>query len=296
MKQERKNYIFDRLMAIRIKIETSSIPSPSYINEKIGECHVAIEEVERFNIEVSKEISITTQAFNSASSEYNMKKQTLLTENKEVLSFQNIKDREAKANSFLKQELETVTSLENEVEDLNNLLKVINLKIKNLNRINTDIKMQLRLLEAQIKLGGGPGSDVATKSLIEEMSKGISNSDSFEDVSSRETVENIMDPTKPIDVEDLLKEEDVLEENNNSDDEEVEPEINSENIEIWDGPQEEVEISTEEPIIDLDKNLNVDLNVDKIEEPVVQNMNKQKNTYDPMDLDDLLDLIQKKES
>lgn len=196
MELEYKNKIYDRLLAIKLKMEIQAIPNPQYINEKIGECHVYIEEVERFSIEVCKEISIIQQVFNNAMAEYEIRKESLLIR-EDIKNLPNIKDREAHANILLSKERERTKEYQNELNDLNNLLKVTNLKIKNLNRANADIKVQLRLLEAQIKLGAGPTTDIAVKSLMEEMKKSQIDDDSFKEVSTKIIEEQTLDPSVP---------------------------------------------------------------------------------------------------
>jgi hypothetical protein len=205
MEQEKKNKIYDRLLEIKIKIEFQEIPSPQYINEKIGECHLFIEEVERYSIEISKEISVLSQAFNNAVSEYEYKKEQLF-EAEDIKILPSIKDRESRADSRLRAERNKILCYKNELTDLNNLLKQLNLKIRNLNRVNTDIKIQIRILEAQIKMGGS-GSNEATRSLVAEMRKGISIEDVFEDSSSEITPSQVEDPSEPLDVNGLISNE-----------------------------------------------------------------------------------------
>jgi hypothetical protein len=206
MEQENKNKIYDRLLGIKIRIEFQDIPSPHYINEKIGECHLFIEEVERYSIEISKEISVLSQAFNNAVSEYEYKKE-LLFETEDIKNLPSIKDRESRADSKLKTERSKILSYKNELTDLNNLLKQLNLKIRNLNRVNADIKMQIRILEAQIKMGGQAGTNDVTRSLVAEMRKGISVEDMFEGASSETTSSQVEDPSEPLDVDGLISNE-----------------------------------------------------------------------------------------
>jgi len=204
MEEKYRNKIYDRLLSMKVDIEMKSFPHPQYINEKIGQCHVYIDEVERYSIETSKEISIKQQAVNNAEADYDTKKEELLINNDDIKKLPNIRDREAKANSMLKEELKSIRGYINDLTDLNNLLKSINLKIKNLNRTNADIKMMVRVMESQIKLGIAPDTDKVTQSLIQEMDKGINNSDSFEDVEVEESEEDVIDPTEDLDINELL--------------------------------------------------------------------------------------------
>jgi len=199
------NKVYNRLLEINIAIDPNPIPNPVYINQKIGECHAFIEEVEKLSINASKETSILQRALNDALAAYESEKEALISTHDEIRSLPNIKDREARANSFLKSKLSEINSLKNELSDLNNLSKAINLKLKNLNRANSDIKLQLRLMESQIKLGSSPVSDAAAKSLMEEFQKSTMNQDSFKDSETESEHVTVLDPTSPIDTDALLQ-------------------------------------------------------------------------------------------
>jgi len=199
-----KNRIYDRLLEISVKFQVQDIPDPQYINESIAQCHFFIEEVEHYNIEISKEISLQQQALNNAIADYDYKREKHLTQNEEIKNLPSIKDREAKANIILNDEIQNIKHYQNEVNDLNNLLKAVNLKLKNLNRCNSDIKMQLRVLEARLKLGSGPESESAYKSLAEEFKKSLKNEDSFKENKTEITKEQIQDPSVPLNIDNLL--------------------------------------------------------------------------------------------
>jgi hypothetical protein len=206
MNIEKRNSIYDRLLAITIKLEAVNIPDPRYINQKIGECHAFIEEVEHYCIEVSREVSVLEQALNNSTGEYEAKKEALLMR-EDIMALPSIRDREAKANQHLKEELERVKTYKNELTAMARLEKDIHVKMRNLDRVNKSIKDQLRLMEAQMRImGNAPGGaiDVASKSLIDEFKKSMTNTDSFENSSSSVTEEQIVDPTIPLDVNNLL--------------------------------------------------------------------------------------------
>jgi hypothetical protein len=122
-----------------------------------------------------------------------------MTTDEDIKDRPNIKDREALANSKLKNELLEVQKYANDLSDLNNLLRAVSLKLRNLSRTNTDIKMQLRVMEAQIKLGTPSNTDSVTKGLIDELSKGI-----FEDSETTTEEMSVADPSEPLDVNKLL--------------------------------------------------------------------------------------------
>jgi hypothetical protein len=200
MKDQEKNSIYDRLFSMVITIETKNIPDPRYISEKIGECHISIEEVEKFYIHVSKELSVLRRALNNSESAFEQAKDKLLSSDPEILAVAHARDREARANTCLKNEINEIKNYKNEVEDLEGLLGVINVKLRNLARLNMDIKAQLRLMESQIKLGSLPITDDSVKNLMAELSK----SDLFQNAQTKIEESVAQDPTQPLDINSLL--------------------------------------------------------------------------------------------
>lgn len=198
-----KNQIYDRLLDIHFEIVFKQNPDPTYINQKIGECHVYIEEVEKMHIRVSKEQSIVQRALNNALSAFDSDKDRLMSEDPEIKEKPSIRDREAAANGKLRDQLKDIKELQNEVSDLNNLSKAVNLKIKNLNRANNDIRMQLRIMEAQVKLGVPRADDSAARSLMKELNKSTIGRDSFEGAETKAEETSVVDPTEKLDIDKL---------------------------------------------------------------------------------------------
>jgi hypothetical protein len=200
--------IYDRLLAIKIKLDASTIPDPKYINQKIGECHAYMEEVEHTSIDVSRETSVLEQAYNNAVAAYESKREELLSRDA-IQSLPNIRDREARANQHLKIEIERIRDYKNELTAMVRLEKDLHVKMKNLDRVNKDIKSLQRVMESQMRLmsNAPSGVDMATKSLIDEFKKSMSNTDSFANSSTTTSEEQIVDPTTPLDVNNLLTED-----------------------------------------------------------------------------------------
>jgi hypothetical protein len=286
-----KGSIYDRLLAIHVAIDPDPNPSPGYINTKIWECHRYIEEVERYHIQISRETSVLQQALNNAEAEYQTKKGAMLGL-ESIRCLPSAAEREAKANQQLKEETEKIKSLKNSVGDLDNLLRAVVLKLKNLNRLNGDIRLQVRILESQIKLNTAPKDDPVTRGLLAEMNKGIAGTDSFMDAESTQDESVTVDPTAPLDVDDLLGSspetsepsdpntllapaidpvtaaeaeaaeaaDAVAAEANDADDEGVAEEeeedpyaIPLEDIPVWSPPSSDEEAPRVDPVVDLDQ-------------------------------------------
>lgn len=205
MEQKRKDEIYSRLLSIKFSIEMKAFPDPSYINERLGQCHVFIEEIERVIIELSKELSVLQQALNNAIAGYESKKEGLITSDDDIRSLPSIKDREARANSLLRHELDLIRQYKNEETNINNLLKVSYLKNRNLNRANQDIKMQLRILESQLKLGTPAITDNITKNFLEELNRSNFDKDTFQNAETSVSQEIVADPTEALNINELIE-------------------------------------------------------------------------------------------
>lgn len=244
MNAEKRDRIYNRLLALKLKIDVAGIPNPRYLNEKLGECRVFMDEIERYNIETYQALSAIQQALNTATADYETKQEGLLC-TEDIKSLPSDKTREAKVNNLLKAEIAIIKGYQNELQALNYLLKAINLKNKNLASDNADIKSHIKIMEAQIRLGTGSIADPAIRSLLEEFKKSNFNKDSFEGVTSTITQEEIVDPSSPIDVNNLLRqgegadlpqinpsEEEFLSENMTDPDPILDPENNGEDPEV----------------------------------------------------------------
>lgn len=244
MNAQEQNNIYERLLEIKVDIDVDldQIPKPQYINMKIGQCHTFIEEVEKYSIRVNREMSVLQRVLNDTEAEYEAKLDSLISDDEDIQSLPSIKDREAKAKGMLRDDLSKIKEYKNNLSDINNLSKAINLKLKNLNRANTDIKIQMRLMESQLKIG--PMDETAAKSLMEEMKKGIYGKDSFEDAEVESEEINIADPSEELDIENVLGKE------------YTEPDISMEDSENIISPEE---YEKESKVVDLDKVLDTNI-------------------------------------
>lgn len=220
MNTDQISQIYDRLLNIKVEIDPVPSPDPRQLNTKIAEVHIFIDEVEKHYIRVSKEISVVQRTLNDCAAAYESKKEEIISNNLEVKELPSIKDREARANQMIKEDRQKIKGYENELNDLNNLLRAINLKLKNLNRTNGDIRNQIRVMEAQIRLGVPPINDEGARSLQEELNRSLLNQDSFKNSEATISRENVVDPSQPIDTNEILEDYD----DSNEDSEENIPE------------------------------------------------------------------------
>lgn len=278
MEATRRDFIYDRLLAINIKIEPDPVPRPGYINEKIWECDKYIEEVSKYNIELTRDNSVLQTAMNNAEEAFRSSQEKMIAEDPIISSLPNIKDRVARANTKLRTELETIKGYKNNLSDSAGLLGAVNLKLKNLNRMNNDIRLQVRVLEAQIKLNALPKIDPVTASLTSEMAKSMINTDAFmsPETSADESV--VVDPMEELNVETLLG-------NSASTPPVVETPVSSDN-DLLSNPVEGCFPDDIKPVASQEKTSsdNILLSNPGLVDPV-PNLNPEENGVDPADIE-----------
>lgn len=200
MDTKEKDQIYDRLLEIRLDLEADPQPDLQYINTKLGQCHIFIEEVEKLSIRVNREMSIFQRALNTSEADYESSKENLIANDENIRNLPSIRDREAKANSNLVEKLSEIRTYKGELADLNNLSRAINLKLKNLNRINGDIKLQLRLIESQLRMGVPAKGNESVRNLMAALRD--TPSIEADDTSIEESAG--VDPTSDLDIDQLL--------------------------------------------------------------------------------------------
>jgi hypothetical protein len=198
MNDTEKTKIYDRMFDISLKVDPNHIPSPRMINENIGRCHIFMEEISKTYIQITQAISHTQRRLNNKTTDYEIKLDSLLATDEEILALPSSRDREARARTLLKNEILEIKDIQFEVNDLERLLKIVLLRQKDMTRANSDAKAQSKLLDSEIKLNG----TIVPESLSREIEE--KNRIFEEPVVSKITEQSIMDPTEPITAEDLV--------------------------------------------------------------------------------------------
>lgn len=209
MDLKRVEEIYNRLQTVSIQIERKSIPNPKYISEKICECHMCIEEVEKFLFEANREYSTYQMALNNAETVFSIARDELITlDEEESTGSKFFKDKEVRANNKLKDQINDIKNYKNELSILSNLIDAIKVKLKNLGRANGDIRIQMRLMEAQMRLGDPEVNDASTKKLMEELKNTILEKDILEEATSTVSESGIIDTNNPINPDILFSQTD----------------------------------------------------------------------------------------
>ena len=145
MHQNRVNEIYKTLDDI-----TFSIPdftSPDEITTAIFNCRDRINQVEKLAIEVHREIAKTRKNLLGKKKERQIKYTSLMRENEEVKRGKSGLDRQAIAESLLSDIDTEISELESQMTELKYLNEAIDLRISNLNKTNSDIRLAWSVMQ-----------------------------------------------------------------------------------------------------------------------------------------------------
>lgn len=210
MDVKRHAHIYDDLLKLDIELNFLDVPTPSYIQEKIIQCNSFQLKVERFFIEVTRDLAIAERMFTTERLNINTLRMSILTNDERIKKIPTGKEREAAADEMLEKNHRDLLKLENDVNDLKAILSAIRQKQNTLKATNADVKSLQKLMEQQInRLNIGHPDDPDVKDLarafseIDDLEKEfeIDDVESSVEVSQSEDSDN--GDSVEVDVEDL---------------------------------------------------------------------------------------------
>ena len=142
--------IYQELLELKLTLEFQDSPNPAYIQNKLIACHQANDKVEKYHTELRFEISKVERDLSIAQSSYESRERTILTSNERAMKYPSMGERKAFAASLLEDVTDDIRKLKLRLEEFSNLEKALALVIKNLNRLNNDIKSQQKLMDSQL--------------------------------------------------------------------------------------------------------------------------------------------------
>lgn len=162
LSDEQIQKIFDRLEEIDISLDPNPIErGPKYLNNMVAEVRNKANEVRRFQRLVLQEKRQLEQILNRKETEYNLKFDDLMATNDQVQKRSSKSDREAMANSMLKDLREEIMDLESELEDAKLVEETIDSKLSELRDLNRDIRLQKKLIQEEIEIGSAWGDNTS---------------------------------------------------------------------------------------------------------------------------------------
>lgn len=160
--EERINVIFDRIGEMNIELDDDPIErGPKFLNNMVALCRNYTNEVQKFARECQMHIRQLEHELRVTKADYELQFNDLMAYDPEICALRTHSkaDREAVANTRLKEEQETINSLELALNDLGHVNTVITSKIHELRDVNRDIRLQMQLIQAEIKTGSFWGND-----------------------------------------------------------------------------------------------------------------------------------------
>lgn len=165
-----KSLVYDELLCLKLELNYSDVPTPSYIQTLIINCNNYQRKVEKYFIESTRELSYVEKLFRTEKLSLETKKRHALINNERIKKLPTGKERESAVDGLLEKDYETMLSLENEAASLRDLLTAIKTVQYNLKATNSDIKMLLKIMDQQInRLNIGHPEDPEMKNLIKDL-------------------------------------------------------------------------------------------------------------------------------
>lgn len=184
---KRHAHIYDELLKLDIELNYQDVPPPSYIQQIIIQCNSYQLKVERYFIEVTRDLAVSERLYTTEKLNVNTLRMSILTNDARIKKLPTGKEREAAADEMLENNYRELLKLENDVNDLKSILSAIRQKQSTLKSLNADIKSLQKLMEQQVnRLNIGHPDDPDVK----ELSKAFSEIDKLEEEFDLDDVES----------------------------------------------------------------------------------------------------------
>lgn len=160
MKQEAIEKIYEDIGQLQIELEPDpTVLGPLYINKIVSQCRNYLNRVSLILLKLSRERRSLKRQLAGEETLLGAERDRLLAEDDTVKRQANIRDREAVANTMLRERLNTIASLKNELLDMETVEKAVALIHSELVRTSNEIKTQRSLLHADRISGAGYGDE-----------------------------------------------------------------------------------------------------------------------------------------
>ena len=137
MKEERIDEIFNFIEESNIDLDEDPIrKGPKYLNKMVAETRNLSNHIQKYEREVAKEKLSFERALNKKEAEFELQKNDLMSNDPSVMNKSSVKDREAAVHNMLKDLVEEIQNIKNNLTDLGHVETVINSKIRELKDCN----------------------------------------------------------------------------------------------------------------------------------------------------------------
>lgn len=162
----------------KLQIELASDPTilgAQYINESISKCRNHLNRISLFRLRMSQERRVVKSRLAGEETMLSAEKDRMMAEDDDVKRAPNVRDREAIANTKLRDRLNRIYLLKSELLDLETVEKAVILVHDELIRTSNEIKTQRSLLHTDRYTGAGYGDEA--DSLRDRRARGLPSSD-----------------------------------------------------------------------------------------------------------------------
>jgi len=206
MDVKRHSHIYDDLLNLNIELNFQDVPAPSYIQEMIIKCNTYQLKVERYFIEITRDLAVTERMYTTEKLDLDMLTRNTLTNNEKIKKIPTGKEREAAVGEMLEDNHRNLLKLENDVNDLKSILSAIRQKQSTLKSTNNDVKSLQKLMEQQInRLNIGHPDDPE----IKHMSDAFKEIDKLEKEFELDEVESSVEVSQSEESEGVIEDESV---------------------------------------------------------------------------------------
>lgn len=162
MEDERVDEIFTRLEEIDIELDYDPIErGPKFLNNMVASCRNYTTEVQKYMRECQMYMRTVARQLRTAEAQFQLEYNDLMANDPDIVQMRGLSraDREALANTKLREQIQEITGLEMSLTDAGHVETVIDSKLRELRDINRDIRLQKRLIEDEIQTGAFWGND-----------------------------------------------------------------------------------------------------------------------------------------
>jgi hypothetical protein len=143
-------------------IELSEDPlrmGPKYLNGKVAECRNLTTRLQEYERVVIQYRLIEDRTLNNLESTYEMTYNDMLANDPRVLKKTSAKDREATVKSILQDQITEIEQCKSRLTDLGHVQSIIKSKLVEFQHTNRDIRLQMQIIQDEIKLGNFWGDE-----------------------------------------------------------------------------------------------------------------------------------------
>lgn len=151
--------VFNDLTKMDVSLDGDPLVfGPKRLNSKVALCREHLNRCQQIYLQLADDMHQLSRANRRAKLDFDIKFQDLMANDPDVRSNKNVRDREAVANTRLRDEREALSDIEMSISDLESVISVVKAKREDLKDIQGRIRDQVKLCQEEIGLGARWGS------------------------------------------------------------------------------------------------------------------------------------------